>query len=73
MLLKIAYYAFEQCSKIQPIMLKIMFLKPKLCSQNQDYAQELTVLLDYISVFPDCCIRVSDCSIRVPRSYFHKV
>jgi len=35
------------------------------CSQNQD----LTVLLE----FPNCCIRVSDCLIRVFRSYFHEV
>ena len=33
------------------------------------FARELTG----ISAFPDCCIRVSDCSIRVPQSYFHDV
>ena len=42
--LKIAYYAFEQCSTIQPIMLKITFSK-------SDYALELAVLLEYISLF----------------------
>ena len=59
--------------KILPIMLlssaqKSSLLCSKLCFQNQDYAQEMTILL----VFPDCCIRVSDCSIRVSQSYFAK-
>jgi len=55
---------------------KFSLLCSKLCSQNQDYARDLTVLLE----FPNCCIRVSDCfirvsdcSIRVSRSYFHEV
>ena len=42
--------------KILPIMLlsiaqKLSLLCSKLCFQNQDYAPELTVLLEYISVF----------------------
>ena len=41
--------------KILPIMLlsiaqKSSLLCSKLCFQNQDYARELTVLLEYISV-----------------------
>ena len=41
--------------KILPIMLlsiaqKLSLLSPKLCFQNQDYALELTVLLEYISL-----------------------
>jgi len=60
-----------------PIMLlssaqKFSLLCSKLYSQNQDYARDLTVLLEYIGI-PNCCIRVNDCSIRVSRSYFHEV
>jgi len=51
---------------------KFSLLCPKLCSLNQHYARELTVLLECIKI-PDCCIRVSDCSIRVSRSYFREV
>ena len=63
--------------KILPIMLlsiaqKLSLLCSKLCFQNQYYAVELTVLLEYISL-PDCSIRVSECSIRVSRSYFCKM
>ena len=41
--------------KILPIMLlsiaqKLSLLCSKLCFQNQDYAGELTVLLEYVSV-----------------------
>jgi len=32
------------------------------------WPRDLTVLLEYIN----CCIRVSDCSIRVSQSYFHE-
>ena len=43
-------------SKILPIMFlsiaqKLSLLCSKLCFQNQDYALELTVLLEYINVF----------------------
>ena len=45
-----AYYAFEQCSKIQPIMLKIMLSKSRLCSRVgcfiRVYQSFLTVVLE---------------------------
>ena len=37
----------SHCSKIKPIMLKIT---GGVCFQNHDYAQELTVLVEYISL-----------------------
>jgi len=48
---------------------RFSLLCSKLSSQNQDYAQDQTVLLE----FPNCWMRASDCSIRVSRSYFHEV
>jgi len=43
-------------------MLKILPIM--LLNNAQDYAKELTVLLKTFT-FPDFCIKVSDCSIRV--------
>jgi len=63
--------------KILPIMLLSSAQKSSLlCSiQSQDYASEPIVLLEYMSIidFTDCCITVSDCSIRVSRSNFCKL
>ena len=41
--LKSAYYTFEQCSKFS-------LLYSKVYSQNQAYAKELIVLLEYIRI-----------------------
>ena len=68
-------------NRLEPIMLPIMLLSSaqnfgllssKLCFLNQHYAQELTVFKVYQN-FLDCCIRISDCSIRVSQSYFCEV
>ena len=46
----LCYYAFEQCSKIQPIMLKIMLSKSRLCSRAdcfiRVYLRFLTAVLE---------------------------
>jgi len=50
-------------------MLSLAMLYQAYCIQN--YAQELTVLLEYFSI-SDCSIRVSDCSLRVSQSFCRK-
>ena len=58
--LKIAIYAFEHYSKTQSTILNIILSKSTLYSRVGCF-----IMHRIISAYPDCCIRVSDCSIRV--------
>ena len=41
--LKAAYYVFEQCSKTEPFMLKIMLTKSRLCQAMNTMSKQIAL------------------------------